>query len=132
MWTIQFPEESRIIGFAGFRDFFDPPRPQLLYGLFPELCGQGLATEAAWQLCDHAFSRLGFSRIEAATDRPNEKSIAVLVRLGMLPMTASNQMPDATLFYEIEHGRWRWRELNVAARKPQSTKVSLTQESLKQ
>lgn len=82
LWAIRFLDATAVIGFVGFRDFFDPPRLRLLYGLLPEYWGRGLATEAAKRLCDHAFSELGFARIEAAMDSPNTASIAVAGRLG--------------------------------------------------
>ncbi|MBM3774479.1 MAG: GNAT family N-acetyltransferase, partial [Acidobacteria bacterium] len=59
LWAIRFVgfvETTAVIGFVGFRGFFDPPRLQLLYGLLPEYWGRGLATEAAKRVCDHAFS----------------------------------------------------------------------------
>ena len=102
LWAIELPEATGIIGFSGFREFFDPPRLQLLYGLLPDYWGQGLATEAARRVCDHAFSELGFERIEAATDVPNERSIAVLERLGMSLMGKSDDGADGTVFYEIQ------------------------------
>ena len=36
-----------LVGFVGFRPFFDPPELQLLYGLLPAYWGRGLATEPA-------------------------------------------------------------------------------------
>lgn len=106
LWVIQLVDASAIIGFVGFRHFFDPPRLQLLYGLLPAFWGQGLATEAAKRVCDHAFSNLGFDRIEAATDAPNERSIAVLTRLGMSRLDRSETGIVGAVFYEIDRDRW--------------------------
>lgn len=107
LWAIRLVDDHAIIGFVGFRNFFDPPRLQLLYGLLPEFWGQGLATEAARRVCDYAFSELGFDRIEAATDAPNERSIAVLVRLGMSLLRMPEVGSPGTVFHEIDPRSWR-------------------------
>ena len=95
-----------IIGFAGFREFFDPPQLQLLYGLLPSCWGQGLATEAARCVCDHAFDHLGFDVIAAATDIPNTASIAVMQRLGMRCVRRSDDGPAGAAFYAIGREAW--------------------------
>lgn len=99
---------SAIVGFVGFREFFDPPRLQLLYGLLPAYWGKGLATEAARCMCDFAFSELGFARIEAAMDAPNERSVAVAERLGLRRFAAPGSQPGATVFYEVTREAWEW------------------------
>lgn len=106
LWAIRCGDTTAVIGFVGFRDFFDPPRLQLLYGLLPEHWGRGIATEAAKRVCDHAFGELGFTRIEAAMDSPNGRSIAVAERLGMSRLIAPGQRSDATVFYEINRDTW--------------------------
>ena len=105
LWAIQCVNATNIIGFVGFRDFFDPPRLQLLYGLLPQYWGRGLATEAAERVCEYAFSS-GFARIEAATDAPNSRSIAVLNRLGMLFLESSGDAHHGSVFYEIDRVGW--------------------------
>ena len=106
LFTIRLIGTTDVIGFVGFRDFFDPPRLQLLYGLLPEYWGRGLATEAAKQVCDYAFGELNFARIEVAMDVPNERSIAVAERLGMSRLDGLVQRPEGTVFYGIERDRW--------------------------
>jgi RimJ/RimL family protein N-acetyltransferase len=106
LWAIRLTGSTSIIGFVGFREFFDPPRLQLLYGLLPACWGQGLASEAAKVVCDHAFEVLGFSRIEAAMDEPNRRSIAVAERLGLCRLNAQVQTHHATAFYEIDRDTW--------------------------
>lgn len=104
LWAVRFPDATAIIGFVGFREFLNPPRLQLLYGLLPEYWGRGLATEAASRVCDYAFVELGFDRVEAAMDSPNRASIAVAGRLGMSPLGMSNQAD--TVFYTIDRETW--------------------------
>ncbi|MBM3813172.1 MAG: GNAT family N-acetyltransferase [Acidimicrobiia bacterium] len=106
LWAIRITGTTSIVGFVGFREFFDPPRLQLLYGLLPACWGQGLASEAAKVVCDHAFGVLGFSRIEAAMDEPNRRSIVVAERLGLCRLSAPVQTHDATAFYGIDRDTW--------------------------
>lgn len=83
LWAIRRAEATVIIGFVGFREFFEPPEPQLLYGLLPSYWGHGFATEAAKAVTGYAFEDLGWDRVIAATDIPNQASIRVMKRLGM-------------------------------------------------
>jgi RimJ/RimL family protein N-acetyltransferase len=48
-----------------------------------EYQGKGLAKEAAGAVLDYAFTRLGMHRVVAVTDCENERSVALLGRLGM-------------------------------------------------
>lgn len=101
LWSIVAEGRPAIVGFAGFRPFFDPPEMQLLYGLLPACWGAGLATEAARALCDHAFHVLAVTEIRAATDRPNVASIRVLERLGMSLEKTTDDGPDGTAFFTL-------------------------------
>lgn len=102
LWAIRFHRGADLLGFVGFREFYQPPRLQLLYGLLPQYWKQGLATEAARRVCDHGFSQLGFERIEAATDAPNQPSIAVLLRLGMTPLEPCGPADDSSLHFALQ------------------------------
>ena len=102
LWAIRLAGRPAIIGFAGFREFFDPPQLQLLYGLLPGLWGRGLATEAAAAVCNHAFRSLGLERVTAATDTDNEASGRVLQRLGMRPMKTTPEGAGGTTFYVLD------------------------------
>jgi RimJ/RimL family protein N-acetyltransferase len=48
-----------------------------------EYQGRGLAREAAEAVLDYAFTELGMHRVVAVTDCENERSVALLGRLGM-------------------------------------------------
>lgn len=106
LWCLRLRGETDIIGFAGFRPFFDPPELQLLYGLLPAYWGRGLATEAAGAMCKHAFRGLGFSRVAASIDAPNTASARVLDRLGMTIRGATGEGPEATVHYVLERSAW--------------------------
>jgi RimJ/RimL family protein N-acetyltransferase len=76
-------EDGALIGFCGFRPFFEPPELQLLYGLLPAYWSRGLATEAACAVIEFGFQKLGFERIVASADAPNISSLRVLDKAGM-------------------------------------------------
>lgn len=106
LWSVRERGCPVIVGFAGFRHFFEPPRLQLLYGLVPSRWGLGLATEAARAVLAHAFEVLGLDRVEAAADAPNEASIGVMLRLGMSPMERLDDGPPGTVVYAVERSEW--------------------------
>jgi ribosomal-protein-alanine N-acetyltransferase len=102
LWALRLTGRPAIIGFTGFREFFEPPQLQLLYGLLPQFWGRGLATEAAAAVCDHAFRALRFEQLKAATDIANQASARVLLRLGMRPMRTTPEGSGGTTFYVLE------------------------------
>lgn len=106
LWSIRLAGETSIIGFVGFREFFEPPQLQLLYGLLPGYWRQGLATEAAARICDYAFRELGFSTVTAAIDIPNQPSAGVLRRLGMRQVRTSDDGSGGTAFFVLERDAW--------------------------
>ena len=112
LWAIRLADEPGIIGFVGFRDFFEPPQLQLLYALLPEHWGRGFATEVAHAVCGYAFDKLGFTEIVAATDIPNEASARVLLCLGMSLNRTTSDGPFGTAFYRLDRADW-------VARRPQ-------------
>jgi RimJ/RimL family protein N-acetyltransferase len=81
-------DTGQAVGFTGVApvDYFTAPflpADEIGWRFIPEVWGQGLATEAAAALLDHAHTDLGIRRIVAFAVRTNEKSIAVMKRLGM-------------------------------------------------
>ena len=75
--------------------------------------GNGYATEAATAWLDHGFDTLGFPRIISITDTPNERSLAVMRRLGMTFDHAAQIEDEGEIFdaviYSITAERWRER-----------------------
>ena len=88
---------------------FDPPELQLLYGLLPEYCGQGLAGEIASAAIDYGFDTLKFTEIVGATDQPNVASSRVMEKLGMNLFKQEDHDGQPTLFYRISAEEWRQR-----------------------
>lgn len=72
-----------ITGFCGFRFIDDGQEIELMYGLRGEYWGKGLATEACVAVLDYLWRFTQFPRVYARTDLPNEKSVQVMLRLGM-------------------------------------------------
>ncbi|MDX1528831.1 MAG: GNAT family N-acetyltransferase [Gammaproteobacteria bacterium] len=114
LWSVSFKGQTGIIGFVGFREFFDPPQLQLMYGLLPDYWGQGFATEIANQICGHAFETLGLNVINAATDVPNEASIRVLERLGMRRLKIQTEDQSDTAFFILNRDDWIAAQRNGA------------------
>jgi ribosomal-protein-alanine N-acetyltransferase len=73
-----------LVGFCGHRRFEDDAQVELLYGILPEYWGKGYVTEAAVEVLRYGFANCGIERVIAATDTPNQASVRVMQRLGMV------------------------------------------------
>lgn len=104
MWSARRTGEPHIIGFVGFRPFFDPPEIQLIYGLLPEAWGMGLATEAAAAVLGRAFGSGAFTEVIAATDVPNTASVRVLERLGFREWKRTREGEAGTVYFRLRAG----------------------------
>lgn len=82
VWLAYRAECEAPTGFAGLLAP-DSAAPHLVVGIRPACWGQGLATEAARAVLDHAFAALGLPEVAADVDEPNLRSIRVLEKLGM-------------------------------------------------
>lgn len=83
-YAIEF--QGRVVGEVGLFLQLSGREADLGFALHPKAQGQGLATEAARALIDHAIDDLGLERITAHTDAANLRSSRVLERLGMVPI----------------------------------------------
>jgi len=81
LWLV-FTLNSHPIGFVGLLRTGDEA-PQLIYGIHPDHCGTGYATEAAGAVLRYSFESLGLSQVNADVDEPNLASVRVLEKLGM-------------------------------------------------
>lgn len=100
-WSVRPKEGTDLIGFSGYRPFYNPPVLQLIYGMDPAWWGQGLAVEAARAVLRYGFETLGFETIHAATDAPNTASVRVLDKLGMKLVRRATAHGLDTLFYTL-------------------------------
>ena len=91
-WVIEPQKEDGLLGFCGFRLIDQGPEIELMYGLERACWGKGLATEASRALLAWLWTSTGYARVFARTDPPNQKSIAVMQRLGMRFDSASSTL----------------------------------------
>lgn len=85
-WAIHLNPSTPLLGFCGFRPSADMLEVELLYGLLPRYWGQGFATEACLGVLSYFWSATAVPHVYARTNPLNEKSVAVMQRLGMRPL----------------------------------------------
>jgi ribosomal-protein-alanine N-acetyltransferase len=83
LFALREPGRAALLGVAGVYRMRPEREPELIYSLATACFGRGLATEASRAVIADAFERLGFARVLARTDSPNQASIEVMKRLGM-------------------------------------------------
>ncbi|MFK4085665.1 GNAT family N-acetyltransferase [Kribbella sp. NPDC020789] len=82
--AIERAADGVFLGASGLsREPWYPETLEVGWRLAREYWGHGYATEAAAHWLAYGFTELGLPRINAVTDTPNERSIAVMRRLGM-------------------------------------------------
>ncbi len=86
-WALEERATMRFIGFAGLHvpahEFSFSPCVEVGWRLCFDAWGQGFATEAAQTALAFAFQRLHLPKVVSFTAVPNDRSRAVMVRLGM-------------------------------------------------
>jgi len=82
-WGITRKGEDRAIGSCSFHHF-DPDfhRAETGYALNRTFWGQGIMTEAMSAILTYGFTELGVHRVEAIIDIANQRSKALLLKLG--------------------------------------------------
>jgi ribosomal-protein-alanine N-acetyltransferase len=87
LWAVERRDDHRLLGYVGFgtSDFDAPFCPAVDVGwtLARDAWGHGYATEAAVAALDYGFDAVGLGEIVAHTTSGNERSRAVMRRLGM-------------------------------------------------
>lgn len=101
MWVVELAESGEPIGFAGLRTFGEAEEVEILYGLLPQHWHQGLATEAARAVLDHAFEHCHLPIVFAGCDPPNTASIEVMKRLGMTHHGNRRVHGQETIYYAV-------------------------------
>ena len=82
--AIERRSDGAFLGICGLSvENWYPDDLEIGWRLLPRHWGQGYATEAAKAWMSHGFSTLGAARLIWITDVPNQRSIAVMQRLGM-------------------------------------------------
>lgn len=101
-WALYLLDGSdELMGFCGFRTFEGTETPELLYGILPRFWGRGFVTEAGHAVIRHGFEHCGFERILGATDTPNQSSVRVMQRLGMVFEDRREFHGLDTVFYSL-------------------------------
>lgn len=102
LWKILRLPDHIYTGYAGLWHFFEKQAlPQLIYALLPTNQSKGYATSAAQLIIDHAFTNLNYPELCAAVDAPNQKSHAVLKRLGFQLVDTRPVDNKPTCFYRL-------------------------------
>lgn len=96
-----------LVGFCGHRRFEDGEQIELLFGILPDFWGEGFVTEAATEVLRHGFETCGIDRVIAAADTPNQRSVRVLQRLGMVFEERREFHGLDTVFYSISRPEFR-------------------------
>jgi RimJ/RimL family protein N-acetyltransferase len=118
LWAVEVRNGARFIGFVGLH----VPSPALPcspcvevgWRLAPAHWGQGYATEAAHAALEVGFARLGLEEIVSFTSLPNQRSQAVMHRLGMVRDACSFEHPEIPpgsplrehVLYRMRRERW--------------------------
>ncbi len=110
--AIERRSDGAFLGACGLqREPWYPDDMELGWRLAREYWGHGYATEAASSWMAYGFTELELPRIISITDTPNERSIAVMRRLGMTFDHAAELEEDGDTFeaviYSITPTAWR-------------------------
>jgi RimJ/RimL family protein N-acetyltransferase len=96
-WVIERDTTPGIAGFCGFRPIDQGSEIELMYGLERSCWGMGLATEASQALLEWLWRSTAYLRVFARTDPPNQRSVAVMHRVGMRFESATPTMITYTM-----------------------------------
>ena len=112
--AVERREDAAFVGMCGLhRHASHPDDVEVGWRLAYEHWGKGYATEAATGWLDLAFGPLGLERVISITDTPNERSLAVMRRLGMTFDHEAQVEDEGIVFdavvYSITAERWRAR-----------------------
>jgi len=117
LWALERQDNGAFIGFTGLNPFSDLPVDdgvEIGWRLDPDAWGFGFATEAARAALAFGFETLALNAIDSFTATINQRSIAVMQRLGM-QNTGSNffhpRVPEESplrehVLYRITYDQW--------------------------
>ena len=83
LWAVERLDDGAFLGFTGIARLAYLEQPEVGWRFVPSAWGQGYATEAAEAALAFGFGELGLPEIVSVTTVGNERSIAVMRRLGM-------------------------------------------------
>jgi len=83
LYAVERREDGRPIGLCGLVAREGLPAPDIGFAFLPAFYGRGYALEAARAVLDDAGERLGLARVLAIVSPGNDRSIALLRKLGL-------------------------------------------------
>lgn len=95
LWRVGEKNGGKMLGYCGFQYFDETLEVEILFALFEECWGKGLATEAAKAGLKFGFEKLLLSKIFAVVHPENSASRGVLEKIGM-------RFENTTLHYGID------------------------------
>lgn len=81
-FALELKETGTLIGHVALK-MLDDQQAEIGFTMARSFHGKGLAFEAATSVIDYVFTKLKLHRVVAITDCENERSVALLGRLGM-------------------------------------------------
>ena len=100
-WTVILKETGAVIGECDLFHIVDDRIAELGYILSSSHWGQGYMQEACLLALEYGFSALGLSRIHAAVDARNHRSLVLLQRLGFSKDVSTVSLYAAQSFRQV-------------------------------
>jgi len=122
LWAVELQATGAFIGFIGlkeanFRAHFTP-KIEVGWRLSRHYWGHGYATEGAKRALEYGFETAGLDEIVSFTATGNQRSAAVMARLGMThreeddfdhPALPRGHMLQRHMLYRLSKAQWRQR-----------------------
>jgi ribosomal-protein-alanine N-acetyltransferase len=122
-WAVEIPNQHKFIGFVGLHTPTDKmpfsPCVEIGWRLSKSYWGYGYATEAAKEALKYAFSKLNLNEVVSFTTLGNDRSKAVMQKIGMYDTKQNFMHPDIELshpqcehvLYKISKSEWQQNAL---------------------
>jgi RimJ/RimL family protein N-acetyltransferase len=112
--AVERTEDGGFLGMCGLHHQQSyPDDVEVGWRLAREHWGHGYATEAATAWLDHAFESLDLPRVISISELSNERSLAVMRRLGMVfdheAEVEDDGVPFHAVVYSVTHEQWLGR-----------------------
>lgn len=121
-WAVEIPNQKKFIGFVGLHTLTEKmpfsPCVEIGWRLSKAYWGKGYATEAAKETLNFAFNKLNLNEVVSFTTLANNRSKAVMQKIGMYNSNQNFMHPDIeTSNPQCEHvlykiGQSDWQRLN--------------------
>lgn len=110
-FAVIFCPDQKLIGHCGFflQTVDDVEELEIAYRLDPSYWGQGIATEAARAVRDHAFDNLQLSRVISLIHPENTASRHVAEKNGMTPEKETLFRDFPAIVFGINREQWNGR-----------------------